>query len=96
MFFAGLPQISNQINLKLQNAYRQKRIFYFMQTYEFQQTFIIDISETFETKINDMFAYQTQFYNEISTESETFIFKMEFIIFLEARAKIFGFIIGDE
>ncbi|MBK7104337.1 MAG: bacillithiol biosynthesis deacetylase BshB1 [Ignavibacteriae bacterium] len=96
MFFAGLPKIKTSLNSKLQNAFRPKRIFYFMQTYEFQPSFIVDISETFETKMKAVFAYQTQFYNEKSKEPETFISTPEFINFLEARAKTFGFKIGKK
>ncbi|MBK8945129.1 MAG: bacillithiol biosynthesis deacetylase BshB1 [Ignavibacteriae bacterium] len=96
MFFAGLPKIKTSLNSKLQNAFRPKRIFYFMQTYEFQPSFIVDISETFETKMKAVFAYQTQFYNKKSKEPETFISTPEFINFLEARAKTFGFKIGKK
>ncbi|MFZ1291807.1 MAG: bacillithiol biosynthesis deacetylase BshB1 [Melioribacteraceae bacterium] len=98
MFFSGLPKIKTSINSKLQKAYRPKRIFYFMQTYEFRPTFIVDISETFDKKMEAVFAYQTQFFNEKlkTTEPETFISTPEFIKFLEARAKTFGFKIGKK
>ena len=96
MFFSGLPKIKTLVNSKQQKAYRPKKIFYFMQTYEFVPSFIVDITETFETKMQATLAYQTQFFNEKtkSKEPETFISNPEFIKYLEARAKTFGFKIG--
>lgn len=96
MFFSGLPKIKTSINKKQQKPYRPKKIFYFMQTYEFIPSFIVDISDTFKTKMDAVLAYQTQFYNSKikSNEPETFISNPEFIKYLEARAKTFGFKIG--
>lgn len=96
MFLAGLPKINTIGSGIKQEVYRPKKIFYFMQTYEFAPSFIIDISETFETKMKSVFAYKTQFHIEgfKNTEPNTFISNPEFIKYLEARAKIFGFKIG--
>ncbi|MCB0749385.1 MAG: bacillithiol biosynthesis deacetylase BshB1 [Ignavibacteriae bacterium] len=96
MFFSGLQKIKTSINGKPQKAYRPKKIFYFMQTYEFQPSFIVDISETFVTKMEAVKAYNTQFHVDGAKQKgpQTFISTPEFIKFLEARAKTFGFKIG--
>ena len=98
MFFAGLPKIKTNLNGKPQKAYRPKKLFYFMQTYEFQPSFIVDISETFKTKLDAMLSYNTQFHKhgERHVGPQTFISTPEFLKFLEARAKTFGFKIGKE
>lgn len=98
MFFSGLPKIKTVINSKLQIAYRPKKIFYFMQTYEFEPSFIVDISETFKVKIDAMLAYNTQFHKDGSKQAgpQTFISNPEFLKYLEARAKTYGFKIGKE
>jgi bacillithiol biosynthesis deacetylase BshB1 len=95
MFLAGLPKIKTELKDKLQNAYRPSKLFYYMQTYEFQPSFIVDISKSFETKMNAVRAYKTQFYIEgiNSNQPETFISNPQFIKYLKARAQTFGFAI---
>ncbi|MCK9281114.1 MAG: bacillithiol biosynthesis deacetylase BshB1 [Melioribacteraceae bacterium] len=98
MFFSGVTKYETEDDEGLQKAYRPKKLFYFMQTYEFPPTFIIDISNTFKQKMDAVFAFNTQFHNPNAENEgpETFISSPEFIKFLEARAKYFGFKIGKE
>lgn len=98
MFLTGLPKVRTELNGKVQEAFRPQKLFYFVLTYEFDPTFIVDISETFETKMKSVKAYKTQFYTggDESGEPETFISSPEFIQFLEARAKSYGFKIGKK
>ncbi len=96
MFCSGLPKIITEDSGQTQQAYRPQKLFYFMQTYEFKPSFIVDISSTFKTKMDAVYAYSTQFYNPESKEPETFISQPAFIKFLEARAQYFGFKIGKE
>lgn len=95
-FFSGLPKIVTVDNGKTQQPYRPQKLFYYMQTYEFKPTFVVDISETFDDKMNAIKAFETQFHNPISSEPETFISQPNFMKFLEARARIFGFKIGKD
>ncbi|MBI1938489.1 MAG: bacillithiol biosynthesis deacetylase BshB1 [Ignavibacteriales bacterium] len=96
MFFSGLPKIVTEENNKIQIPYRPQKLFYYMQTYEFKPSFVVDISETFETKMKAVRAYETQFHNPENTEPETFISKPIFLKYLEARAQVFGFKIGKD
>lgn len=96
MFFSGLPKISTEDNGQKQSAYRPQKLFYYMQMYEFQPTFVVDISETFETKMEAIWAYNSQFHNLESREPETFISTPNFIKFIESRAQSFGFKIGKD
>ena len=98
MFLSGLPKIETKIDNETQEAFRPKKLFYFIQTYEFDPTFIVDISDTFEKKVKSMRAYKTQFHNEDVQDSEpkTFISDPEFLKYLEARSKTFGFKIGKK
>lgn len=96
MFFSGLPKIVTEDNEKIQSPYRPKKLFYYMQTYEFKPTFIIDISDTFEIKMEAIKAYETQFHKPNSVEPETFISQPNFLKYIEARAKVFGFKIGKD
>ncbi|HOJ18137.1 MAG: bacillithiol biosynthesis deacetylase BshB1 [Ignavibacteriales bacterium] len=93
-FFSGLPKIKTFDREKQQEAFRPHKLYYFMQTYTFKPSFIVDISDTFEAKMKAMRAYESQFYNPKSTEPETFISKPGFIKFIESRAEFYGFKIG--
>lgn len=96
LFFSGLPKIVTEDNGKIQTPFRPQKLFYFMQMYEFKPTFIVDISSTFGTKMKSVYAYETQFHNPESVEPETFISNPNFLKFLEARAKVYGFKIGKD
>jgi bacillithiol biosynthesis deacetylase BshB1 len=96
VFFSGLAKIATEDNERIQTPFRPNKLFYYMQTYEFKPSFIVDISETFETKMKAVNAYDTQFHNSESKEPETFISSPNFLKFLEARAKSFGFKIGKD
>ncbi|MFB3056318.1 MAG: bacillithiol biosynthesis deacetylase BshB1, partial [Ignavibacteriaceae bacterium] len=75
---------------------RPAKLYYYMQTYTFEPSFIVDISNFFETKMKSVWAYSTQFHNPESNEPETFISSPEFIEYLAARAKFYGFQIGKK
>ncbi|KAF0151408.1 MAG: lmbe family protein [Ignavibacteria bacterium] len=95
-FFSGLHKIETEENNRPQIPFRPQKLFYYMQTYEFKPSFIFDISETFETKMQAVLTYDTQFHQPESKEPETFISQPIFIQFIEARAKYFGFKIGKQ
>ena len=67
-----------------------------MQTYQFEPSFIVDISEFFETRMDAINAYGSQFYNPESEAPNTFISDPKFLGYLEARSKFYGFQIGKE
>jgi len=96
VFFSGLTKIVTEDKDRVQQPFRPEKLFYYMQTYEFKPSFIIDISGTFETKMKAIRAYETQFHNPESAEPETFISQSNFLKFIEARAKSFGFKIGKD
>jgi len=67
-----------------------------MMTYEFTPTFINDISNYIEIKMQSILAYKTQFYDPKSEEPETFISQPGFLKAIEAKARYFGFKINKE
>ena len=94
MFSTGLAKVRTFDKEVAQEAYRPQKLFYYMQTYTFEPTFIVDISESFELKMKAVKAYSSQFHNPKSMEPETFISRPEFINYIESRAKFYGFQIG--
>ncbi|HVO73638.1 MAG TPA: bacillithiol biosynthesis deacetylase BshB1 [Ignavibacteriaceae bacterium] len=96
MFVSGLAKVQTFDKEVAQEAYRPKKLFYFMQTYGFEPTFIVDVSDYFELKMKAVRAFESQFYDPNSKEPETFISQPEFLSFIEARAKVYGFRIGKK
>ena len=93
-FFAGLVKIKTKSNGKDQSPHRPANFFEFMQWYQFQPTFIVDISVTFETKMKAIRAHASQFHNPKSKEPETVLSKPEFLEQIEADSRHFGTRIG--
>jgi len=90
VFSSGLEKFKTTISGKSQPHYRPKKIFYYMQTYIFEPSFIVDISEHFETKMKSVDAFQSQFHNPVAKD-DTFISKPEFLDYVKARAEFYGF-----
>ena len=99
MFKSGLTKYKTVDGKYDQKPYRPVKLYYFMQTYSFEPSFVVDITDTFDGKMKSVYAYKTQVYNpgnKKSNEPETFISTPEFIGYIEARAKSYGFKIGKK
>ncbi|MDP2365879.1 MAG: bacillithiol biosynthesis deacetylase BshB1 [Ignavibacteria bacterium] len=94
MFSSGLSKIITYDKEVPQIYYRPQKLFYYMQTYTFEPTFVMDISDTFEQKMKSVECYATQFHDPKSKEPETFISRPEFINYIKSRAEYYGFSIG--
>lgn len=91
MFSTGLSKLKTFDREVAQNAFRPRKLYYYMQTYQFEPSFIVDISDCFETKMKAVQCYGSQFHDPKSKEPETFISRPEFIHYIESRAQVFGF-----
>lgn len=94
MFSTGLSKLKTFDKEVPQFHYRPAKLFYYMQTYTFDPTFIVDISDTFDQKMKAVQCYSTQFHNPQSKEPETFISRPEFINYIKSRAEYYGFSIS--
>lgn len=99
-FLSGVSKIETKhpISGEVQTPHRAKKMYSFMQMYDFEPDFYVDITATFEKKTESILAYSSQFFNPNATpsasEAETVISKPEFLHFLEDRAKYFGYKCG--
>jgi LmbE family N-acetylglucosaminyl deacetylase len=59
-------------------------------------TFLVDVSGTFATKIAALRAYRSQFYDENSSEPETYVSSKGFFDGIEARSRALGRIANVE
>jgi bacillithiol biosynthesis deacetylase BshB1 len=91
MFSTGLSKVKTFDKEVVQNPYRPKKLYYYMQTYPFEPSFIVDITDCFDTKMKAVQCYGSQFHDPRSKEPETFISRPEFLNFIESRAQVFGF-----
>jgi bacillithiol biosynthesis deacetylase BshB1 len=84
-FYSGLAQIAPTLP-----AHRPHKVIYYMTTYEFEPTFIVDITDQFEGKMKALKAYKSQFYNPNWPGTKTFVSSKWFMEALEFRARHFG------
>jgi bacillithiol biosynthesis deacetylase BshB1 len=91
VFSSGLEKFKTNLAGKSQQACRPKKIFYYMQTYIFQPSFIVDISDYFHIKSKAYGAFKSQFHNPELKKTDTFISKPGFLDYVEARAEFYGF-----
>ncbi len=100
VFKSGLTKIGTALFDEQQVPHRPKRLFYYMQTYEQEPHFFIDISTHFTTKMRSIFAHASQVHvpgaNQSSSEPQTFISSPAFMGLIESRARHFGGRIGVE
>jgi len=91
MFQTGLKKVETFYSGTVQTSFRPAHLYYYMQTYTFDPSFIIDVSDSYETKMKAVRAYESQFFNPESKEPETFISKPNFVDYIQSRAKFYGF-----
>jgi bacillithiol biosynthesis deacetylase BshB1 len=93
-FYSGLAKLKTRYKRKLQAHHRPSKMIYYMQTYTFEPSFIVDITEQFDRKMKAVKCYHSQFYNKSIKGPDTFISDKKFIEYIEARAAFYGFQIG--
>ncbi len=93
-FLAGLRKIETFENDKLQEVWRPKHIFHYIQWKNIKPEFVIDISDFMDKKIEACLAYKTQFYNPESKEPVTPIATKDFLESLTYRAQDLGRLSG--
>ncbi len=93
-FLSGLAKIKTKHNGKLQDAWRPKNVYHYIQAVHIKPDFVVDISDSYDVKMQAILAYKSQFFNPDSKEKNTFISSPEFLDFLKARHQEFGQIAG--
>ena len=93
-FLAGLRKIETSLNGTLQEVWRPKYVFNFIQDRYLTPNFVIDISGVIDQKIEAIKAYSTQFNSLDLAEPQTYISSPEFLESIIYRSKMFGKMIG--
>lgn len=94
-FLAGLRRIETlDEEGQPQEAWRPKRVFSMIQDRQLEPSFVVDISDTFDVKMQAIQAYTSQFYNKESGEPITYIATQNFTEQIRFRDSLQGKRIG--
>jgi bacillithiol biosynthesis deacetylase BshB1 len=93
-FLSGLVKIETLENGIAQQPFRPKYVLHYIQDRYLKPDFVIDISDVFETKLEAIKAYATQFHNPGVEGPQTYISTPDFLESIIYRSKMFGKMIG--
>jgi len=94
-FLSGLVKIETRDeNGELQDAWRPKVVYHYIQSYFLKPDFVVDISDFWDVKMKSVRAFKSQFHDPESNEPQTFISDPAFMRMLESRAQELGHSIG--
>ncbi len=93
-FLAGLEKIETKLMGEIQQPFRPKAVYHYMQFIEGTPDITVDISGFHERKMEAVLAHRSQFYDPNSKESNTLISSQGFLKMIEARALTAGMQIG--
>lgn len=98
LFYSGLAKIESMgLDGAPQEPWRPNHVLHYMQTIPFEPTFIVDVSEEWEQRMEAMLAFRSQFLGGDSSgddEPQTFISNPEFVESVSAQARTYGHRIG--
>lgn len=99
LFYSGLRKIETaEDDGTPQEPWRPHHVLHYMQAVAFEPTFVVDVTEVWEQRIEALRAFASQFhhpeYEAADDEPETFISNPAFFQWIEARARTYGYKIG--
>ena len=88
-FLAGLAKITTG-----QEPWKTKVLYHYIQSQLIMPDFVVDVTDYWETKMDAIRAFKTQFYDPSSKEPDTYISSPAFMKLLESRGNELGHAIG--
>jgi len=95
-FLSGLLKIETSLDGKIQQPWRPKLVYHYIQWKNIEPDFVVDVSGFMDVKMNAIMAYDSQFYNPNTNEPETPITSKNFLDSVKYRAQDLGRLIGTE
>lgn len=89
-FMSGLIKIETELGGVVQQAWRPKFVYHYIQNNYIEPDFIVDISAHWDIKVASIMAFKSQFYDPSSKEPSSFISSPEFLPFVESRSRELG------
>ncbi|MDB9782684.1 bacillithiol biosynthesis deacetylase BshB1, partial [Winogradskyella sp.] len=95
-FLSGLKNIETTQDGLIQEAWRPKHVYHYIQWNDLEPDFVVDVTGYMETKLAAVFAYKSQFYDPNSKEPMTPISTQNVKDSLSYRYRNLGRLIGTE
>ncbi len=89
-FLSGLVKVETSVSGIMQEKWRPRAVYYYIQDYYMEPDFVVDVTDYTEKKFEVLKAFGSQFYDPKSTEPETPISGDDFFEFIQARMKDTG------
>lgn len=93
-FLSGLRKIETEVNGEVQDAWRPKVVYHYIQWENIKPDFVVDVSGFMQNKIDAVMAYDSQFYNPDSKEPVSPITSKNFLDSVTYRAQDLGRLVG--
>lgn len=93
-FLSGLRRIETVVEGEIQNAWRPKVVYHYIQWENISPDFVVDITGFIDKKMDAILAYSSQFYDPKSKEPESPITSKNFLDSVKYRAQDLGRIVG--
>ena len=93
-FYAGLRKIETKDGNEIQEPWRPRSLYHYIQDHWHDPEVLIDISDVWEKRMQAVYAFKSQFYDPNSSEPSTYISQPEFLDTLKFRAQTLGKMIG--
>lgn len=95
-FLSGLLKIESMVEGKLQEKWRPKQIYHYIQWKNLEPDFVVNVTGFIDKKVASVLAYSSQFFNPKSDEPQTPISSKNFTDSVVYRARDLGRLIGVE
>jgi len=93
-FYSGLKKIETIREGKIQDPWRPRALYHYIQDRHLSPDFVVDITAYMEQKIESIMAFKTQFYNPGNTAEATPIAQKNFIDSIKGKNAVFGRSVG--
>jgi len=94
VFLSGLKKIETFDNGNIQEAWRPRVVYHYIQSTMLTPDFILDVSDHLELREKAIWSFASQLHNPNDKKGETFISSPQFLQMLDARGKVLGHSIG--
>ena len=95
-FLSGLMKIETQLDGQVQQAWRPKLVYHYIQWKDIKPDFVVDITGFTDKKTASILAYKSQFHDPNSNEPESPITSKNFLESLNYRTQDLGRLVGVE
>ena len=92
-FLAGLSKLDPDTG---QPKHRPEKLVYYMCQYEFEPSFIVDVTEQYERKMEAILCFKSQIHNPDYPGEQTLISSAEYLESIEVRSRYYGGLIGKK